>query len=48
MNFNEELKKFSPLLSIENVVEELEKNDEKDVLAFLKLIVDESTSDEVQ
>lgn len=41
MNFNEEIKTFSPLISIDSVVKELEKNDEKDVLTFLKLILDE-------
>lgn len=46
MNFNEEIKKFSPLLSIDSVVEELEKNDDKDVLTFLKLILDESSKSE--
>ncbi len=45
MNFNEEIKTYRPLLSIENVVEELEKNDEKDVLTFLKLILDETKRD---
>ncbi len=46
MNFNEEIKTYRPLLSIENVVDELEKNDEKDVLTFLKLILDESRRNE--
>ncbi len=46
MNFNEEIKKFSPLLSIDSVVEELEKNDDKDVLTFLKIILDESSKSE--
>ncbi len=46
MNFNEEIKSYRPLLSIENVVDELEKNDEKDVLTFLKLILDETRRNE--
>lgn len=46
MNFSEEIKNFSPLLSIDNVVEELEKNEEKDVLTFLKLILEEGGLEE--
>ncbi len=46
MNFNEEIKTYKHLLSIENVVDELEKNDEKDVLTFLKLILDETRRNE--
>ncbi len=46
MNFNEEIKSYSPLLSIDNVIDELEKNDDKDVLTFLKLIFDEVVRNE--
>lgn len=46
MNFNEEIKTYRPLLSIESVVDELEKNDDKDVLTFLKLILNEMQGNE--
>ncbi len=46
MNLNEELKSYSPLLSIDSVIDELEKNDDKDVITFLKLIFDEVVRNE--
>ncbi len=46
MNLQDEIKTYSPLLSIDNVIDELEKNDEKDVLTFLKLIFDEVVRNE--